>query len=981
MNKCKGLLALLLSSIALQLWAAPPKFEWKQATANGYTYRYVANDPMQTRFYTLKNGLTAILSPNKKEPRIRALIAVRAGSNTDPATNTGLAHYLEHLLFKGTDKIGVLDWAKEKPLLDKIDGLYEQYNKSTDPAKRAEIYREIDRVSGEAAKYAIANEYDKTMKNMGGEGTNAHTAVEETVYEEDIPSNAIDRYLTLQAERFRNPIFRIFHTELEAVYEEKNRTLDEDPRKVYYALLSGVFPTHNYGQQTTIGTIEHLKNPSLLEIRKYYQKYYVANNMAIILAGDFNPDEVVKKIDQKFAFLPNRPVTEYKPLPEKPLLSEIKKEVWGPTAESIMIGFRVPGELDVKSSILLTLADEILSNSQAGLIDLNLNKAQKIQNGASSTYRFKDYSVQFLAGTPKQGQSLDEVKALLMEQLEKLKKGEFEEWIIKAIVANYKLNALRNLENNNVRADRLSDIFIRSRGQLWMDEVAKLDAMALVTKQQVIDFAKKHFNAGYVTVYKRQGEDKANQKVPKPTITPVAVNKDAESPLFKEINNMPMQAIAPVWMDYQKGFERDKIKDAEFFYVQNKDDEQYRLTLRFEMGTWHNKLLPLAAQYLSLASTDKYSADQFSQELYKIATTYNLAPGQEFSSLTINGLQEHLGTGLALVEELVRNAKPDEKVWTNLKARLLKSRKDAKANKNAIRAAVRAYAQYGPKNPLNNVLSDAEINALKAEDLVNLLKDLFNYRHQIIYYGPKPMAEIKPVLEKAHVLPLSFKATPAKTNFNKVMQDKPLVLFANYDMVQTEIDWVRNTEVYDPKMAPVISVFNNYFGAGGFTCLVTQTLRESKALAYSTYAFYAPPGKKGEHYTMQAYIQTQADKFKEAVEGMNELLNDLPESQVFLTSSKTAIKNGIETDRSKGDEVVLSYLTAQLRGVDYDDRQLTYEKAPAVSYADLKAFHGAQISKKPYTLCVLGSDKRLKMEDLKAYGELKVMSLEELFGY
>lgn len=982
MKRKIALLALLLCSLSLQLlWAAPPKYQWKQVTSNGYTYRTVEGDPMQTRFYTLKNGLTVILSPNKKEPRIRTLIAVRAGSNTDPKTHTGLAHYLEHLLFKGTDKIGSLDWAKEKPLLDQIDALYEKYNKTTDAAKREEIYREIDRISGEAAKYAIANEYDKTMKNMGGEGTNAHTWMEETVYEEDIPSNAIDRYLKLQAERFRQPIFRIFHTELEAVYEEKNRTLDEDPRKVFAAMMAGVFPTHNYGQQSTIGTIEHLKNPSLVEIRNYYNKYYVANNMAVIFAGDFNPDEVVKKIDQKFAFLPNKPVTEYKPAPEKPLLGETVKEVWGPTAESVSIAFRVPGEIDPKTSILLTLADEILSNAKAGLIDLNLNKAQKIQNGGSTTYRNKDYSVQVLNGSPKQGQSLEEVKKLLMEQLDKLKNGEFDEWLIKAIVANFKLTALRTLENNYNRADQLSNSFIRSRGQLWAEEVAKLDAMAAVTKQQVVDFAKKYYSTGYAVVYKRQGADKDSQKVPKPSITPVTVNKDAQSPLFKEINNMSLSPIAPVWMDYQKDFQRNQLKNAEFFYVQNKDDDQYTLTLRFDMGTWNNKLLPLAAQYLQLASTDKYTADQLSQELYKIATSYNLSPGQEFTTLNISGLQEHLGAGLGLVEEVIRNCKADEQVWGNLKTRLLKSRKDAKANKNAIRAAVRTYAQYGAKNPFNNVLSDAEINALTAQDLVNLLKDLFNYKHQVIYYGPKSLAEIKPVLEKAHPLPASFKANPAKTTFIKATQDKPQVLFANYDMVQAEIDWVRNTEVYDPKLAPTVSVFNNYFGAGGFTCLVVQTLRESKALAYSTNAYYAPPGKKGDRYTMQAYIQTQADKFKEAVEGMNELLNDLPESEVFLTAAKTNIKNGIETDRSKGYDIVASYLNAQLRGIDYDDRKWTYEQAPKVDYSALKTFHAENISKKPYTLCVLGSDKRLKMDDLKAYGDLKVMSLEELFGY
>ena len=221
---------------------AQTAYQWKTASAGGYTYKYVTNDPSKSRFYTLKNGLTVILSPNTKEPNIEFRMAVSAGSNTDPRNNTGLAHYLEHLLFKGTDKFGTTDFTKEKPLLDKIDALYEQYNQTTDTVKRKEIYAQIDKTSGEASQISIANEYDKMMQAIGGQSSNAHTSVEETVYNEAFPSNAVDKFLALQAERFRNPIFRIFHTELEAVYEEKNRGLDNDGRKMYEGMSSLLFP-------------------------------------------------------------------------------------------------------------------------------------------------------------------------------------------------------------------------------------------------------------------------------------------------------------------------------------------------------------------------------------------------------------------------------------------------------------------------------------------------------------------------------------------------------------------------------------------------------------------------------------------------------------------------------------------------------------------------------------------------------------------
>ena len=160
-------------ALSFQGTQAQDKYVWKQATSGGYTYKYVSNDPMQARFYTLANGLTVILSPNHKEPRVSVRIAVRAGSNTDPRNHTGLAHYLEHLLFKGTEQYGSLDWAKEKPYLDQIDALYEEYNSTRDTVRRKVIYHRIDSVSGLASKYAIANEYEArggvmVMNEVGG---------------------------------------------------------------------------------------------------------------------------------------------------------------------------------------------------------------------------------------------------------------------------------------------------------------------------------------------------------------------------------------------------------------------------------------------------------------------------------------------------------------------------------------------------------------------------------------------------------------------------------------------------------------------------------------------------------------------------------------------------------------------------------------------------------------------------------------------
>ncbi len=516
-NKLLGLALLLFVSTNL---LAQSTYQWKTATSGGYTYKYVTNDPSKSRFYTLKNGLTVILSPNKKEPSIEFRMAVRAGSNTDPRNATGLAHYLEHLLFKGTDKFGTANWAKEKPYLDKIDALYEKYNKTTDPEKRKEIYKEIDKTSGEASNFSIANEYDKMIAAIGGNSSNAGTSSEYTVYIEDFPANSVDKFLALQGERFRKPIFRIFHTELEAVYEEKNRSLDSDGDKLDEAMSALLFPTHNYGQQTTIGTIEHLKNPSLVEIKKYYDKYYVPNNMAAIFAGDFNPDEMIKKVEKTFSYMVAKPVSLYNPAPEKPLTKIQQVDVYGPSAEAVEIYYRGFAE-NTPQSLMLSLIRSILTNGKAGLIDINLNKQQKTLGAGASYQQMKDYGVFNLSARPKQGQSLEQASKLLLEQIDLLKQGKFDDELLKAIVANQKLSFLQAFDNNASRVGGLLNAFTLNKGTKWDKSLGSIDATAKITKAQVVAFANDFFKDNYVIGFKHKGEDKNVMKVDKPTITPI----------------------------------------------------------------------------------------------------------------------------------------------------------------------------------------------------------------------------------------------------------------------------------------------------------------------------------------------------------------------------------------------------------------------------------------------------------------------------
>jgi len=959
---------------------AQKKYEWKTATAAGYTYQYVTNDPMATRFYTLKNGLTVALSPNKKEPRISVRIPVRTGSNNDPKDHTGLAHYLEHLLFKGTDKFGTVDWAKEKPYLDQIDELYEQYNHTTDAAQRKAIYHVIDSVSGLAAKYSIANEYDKLMASIGSQGTNAGTWVESTTYQEDIPATAADKFLAIQAERFRNPIFRIFHTELEAVYEEKNRSLDNDQRKVLYATHEMIFPTHNYGQQTTIGTIEHLKNPSLKAIREYYHKYYVPNNMAIVMAGDFNPDEVIKKVDAAFSYMQAKPVEEYKGPVEAPVKGPLVREVFGPNAETMWLTFRT-GAANSKEAFLADLASSVLSNGKAGLFDLNLNKQQKVLSAGTNVLQYKDYGLFILTANPKQGQTLEQVKDLLLEQIEKLKKGEFDESLIKAIVANEKLRRITAMENNANRVDDLADEFIKSRDQEWNDNVARLDQMEKVTKKEMVDFANRFFAAdNYAVVYKRKGEDKSIVKVEKPAITPVETNAGKQSDFVLAMTKDPLPPTKPVWLDYNKDIQRGKTGLADVLYVPNKDNSLFRLSYYFNQGNFNNRMLPIALQYLQYLGTDKASAEEITKQFYNLASSFSANAANEETTITISGLQENFEKSVALFESLLRNCKADEKALESLKDRLLKARANAKTNKQSISAAIRDFAVYGPNNPFNYVLTNEEVKSLKADDLIAILHNLPSYKHEVLYYGPAPLTKMSADIARLHTMPKAWTANPKAVVFKPLKQSANQVLFNDYDAVQSEIYWVRDLGQYNAANTAKLNTFNTYFG-GGMGSVVFQTIRESKALAYSTYAYVQTPAKKEDDYTFIGYVGSQADKMNEAIAGMNELLKDLPKTEQNFANAIKSQKKDIETQRITKDGIIFSYLSARKKGLTEDLRKSVYSQLDKLTLDDIAAYHQQQFQNQPFTYTVIASEKKINVDDLKKYGDVKKVSVDELFGY
>lgn len=977
----RKLLSAVLLFAATSTFAQTP-YSWVEHKSQDgkFTYKTVQNDPLGVRIYTLPNGLTVMISVNKAEPRIQTYIATKAGSKNDPADNTGLAHYLEHMLFKGTDKFGTKDWAKEKEQLDKIDALYEQYNKTTDERARKVIYHKIDSVSGVASKYAIANEYDKMLASIGAQGTNAFTSLEQTVYVNDIPQNQLENWLTIEAERFRAPVLRLFHTELEAVYEEKNIALDNDGRKVFEAMMANLFTNHAYGTQTTIGTVEHLKNPSLIKIRDYFNKYYVPNNMAIVLAGDVDADKAIQLIADKFSYMQPKPVAPYVYNAEPKRSAPTVVNVYGPDAENIMVAFRLPGATTNEAKLAL-LVDYLLANSKAGLIDLNLVKQQRVLAASSSVWSNKDYSIHFFTGKPKQGQSLDDVRALLLAQLDSIRAGRFTNEDLKAIINNFKVDRIRNNESNDGRASVMLDAFVVDMP--WTEQARMLEDLSKITREDLVKFVQTYYTNDYVVINKNIGEDKGTVKIEKPEITPVDVNRDDVSPFVEKIMNSTPARIAPRFLDFDKDVTRTQVgKNIPMFYLKNSDNGLFSLYYVLDMGKFNNIKLPMAVQLLQYLGTDKYSSEQISKEFFKLACDFSVNAGEEQVYVSLTGLNENFEPAVKLFEHLLANAKPDQDALNQLVQRTLKTRRDAKLNKQTIFwTALRNYAIYGKNNPTTYNLTADELTALKASDLVALTKQLTSYKHTVYYYGPKELAQVQTALGKLHQTPKTLLDYPTAVQFTRNTTTNKKVYFVNYKMVQAEIYWMNRQQTsYDSMAYPTIGLFNEYFG-GGMSSVVFQTIRESKALAYSTFSRYSNPTKNTDPYYIMAYIGTQADKLNDAVPAMQELLTNLPKSDASFNAAKEAIKQQIETQRTNKEAIFFTLMAAKKLGIHHDTNKDVYNSIDKLGFSDIEQFYNKNYRGINYHMMVMGSKEKISLDDLKKYGEVVELSLEDIFGY
>lgn len=941
---------------------------------NGYEYTTLANDDNHVRIYTLKNGLKVYLAQNFDAPRIQSYIPVRTGSNNDPADNTGLAHYLEHMMFKGTSKIGTADWEREKVLLDEISELFELHKAEEDSDKKKEIYQKIDALSQEASRFAIANEYDKCISSLGATGTNAHTWFDETVYKNNIPNNELEKWLKIESERFSEVVLRLFHTELESVYEEFNRSQDHDARLVQYALMELLFPKHPNGQQTTLGKAEHLKNPSMKAIHKYFEDYYVPNNYAVVLVGDLEFDETIRLVDEYFGKFKFRELPSKTKIIEEPITEIRSTTVKSPTIPRVQLAWRTES-YGSDQWLLADIVANILSNKgEAGLLDLHINNAQKALYATAFNMGLNEYGYISAVIVPKEDQTLDEGIAMLLEEIEKIKKGEFPDWMLPAIINDFRLQRLKGLETADGLATNLYQTFIRK--QTWKDELDEMARFAAVTKDDVVQFANDFFKDNYVVVYKEKGENENLIRVENPGITPVQLNREEKSAFLEQILAEKSADIQPQFIDYRKEIFEKRVEGKKLSFVRNRYNDIAQVHFIFPFGSDHDKELGLATQVLQYLGTDRFSAEELKQEFYKIgvANDFKTTPDQLIVSLT--GLEQQLGKGVELLHHWLENCVPDQAVYEDFVQTVLESREAAKKDKTRIMQALQHYAKFGEKSRFRDVVSKERLMTIDCSEMTDKMKALFGYPYEIFFYGTDPdrfQNEVKPFINP------EINKIPEKQHYPEPETEQK-VYFVNYDMVQMELSRVAKGQPVKTDNFGKINVFNEYFGSG-LSSIVFQEIRESKSLAYSAYVAYQANPELDHPDYITAYIGTQPDKLDIAVQTMQDLMNELPQVDIQFNNSKNAALKQLASGRITRTNIFFNHLRLKKLGISYDLRKDMYQEIQHFSFDGLADFYNEKIKTLSFNTAILGKRENLDMKAVSKLGSFRELTVEEIFNY
>jgi len=956
-----SILCLILTETALLAQQIPTKPILEEVT----------DAPFKVIERKLANGLTVLMAPSKESPTIRTSIMVKAGSQQEPENTTGLAHYLEHLLFKGTDKLGVLNYAKEKPLLDDIEAQFEIYRKTKDSLKRRKIYSKIDSLSYQASTYAQSSEFSDMMVKMGAFFVNAFTNVNRTGYINKIPSNQLEKWIRLEAERFRNPQFRTFHTELEAVYEEMNIFQDNAYSMTQLELFKTLFPLGYGGYKHPIGEIDHLKNPSITEIKQFYRDYYVPNNMAIILVGDFDPAQALDLIASTFGKMKSGKVPKINKPKNQKLRSSIERSITTSGPNLVYIGYEFDG-YGSEEAIMMEFIEMLMFNGNAGLLDLHINNKQKTKHISTYPIFYQDYSAHIIYAEPKEGQSLTDARDLILEQFDRLKKGDFPDWLVEATRNELSKRYMQSTSTARGKTDLLMDAFINEIP--LKDNFQIIHRFNGITKASIIAFAKKYYSDNYALVYHKKGTN--INKIEKPTITGLSKNANQQSDFRKQLERTP----ASYEIDYQAlDFEKDISSvdlagRAKLYHVKNVDNRLFSMRVVLNIPQ-SNKFSPLLKNYLEKAATQYKTRDKIDEQLFKLGSQLSLYSDLYSLTIAVSGLSEHYEKSLEILSELLHTVKEDAELMASISSSLIAENEEAQTTIWGKKQQAFHYVRYGRENALRYIISEEALGEVESTDLVDEIKHIFTNHYEVYYYGVDAPEKVRELINSKLILDQQLIHSTEPKVFPFVPATKNKVYLVDHKSNKAELFFVAKLKGYDKDLEYMSIIFNSYFSGQIF-----KELRERRGLAYTAYSRLAIPTFAKRNFLFYPVVNTQTDKVVESSILTRNLIRNLPLDEEAYFEVRNRFLQTWKADRAAKSAKLDWFQRAKMRGIKEDQFARNIRLLEKSTFEDFKRFYRNWIKDAIVETLIVGDLDVIAQDQLGHLGEVEILTAEKLFG-
>lgn len=932
------------------------------------------NDPIGVKQYVLKNGLHVYLTEKHDVPRVFGAVVVKTGGKNDPHDNTGMAHYLEHMLFKGTTELGTSNYEKEKIHLDEISRLYDQLATTKNEAERKNIQKKINEESVKAAAYAIPNEMDRMLSEIGGEDVNAFTTDEITAYFNSFPSNQIRRWLDVYDHRFEKPVFRLFQSELETVYEEKNRGMDNPIEFVLEKYMEKFYKVHPYGQQTVIGKTEHLKNPSLRVMYEYYNTYYVANNMALILSGDFNSDEVIRMIEEKFSDWRSAPVPVFPTYEEKDFNGRELLKLRATPVKAGAIGFRVPAKNHADEACVEVLLN-LLSNGQAGVLDRLSTEGKILQSGAFPMIN-TDYGAAIFYFIPKLiGQPLKKAEALIREEIEKIKAGDFEDNQLEAVKTSLIKSFQRNWEKNDDRALAIGTAFFT--GISWGEYLQYEKKIRSVSRADLVRVANRYLNGNSLVLHSKMGKIK-KEKLEKPGFQPVIPKTETHSAYYENWKKIPEDPARPKFVNFETDLQTVAFgKHVTFKQAPNPYNSIFSLKLRFGTGKYYDPFLKLVPNYLAYADSEKYSADEFKNALFVLGCSSGQYVTDDEFVITLEGLEENLPAALQICSMYYTGIRSDDAKMKKLIADLDAELKISTRQPSYMAGVLNSYVLLGKNSAFLREISLGEARKIKADALTASLKKALQHELTIHYIGNLKKEEMQTAFATSFLCESRI-AKKEKVYLERTLNsENTIYVLDDKKARQTQLHFFIEGKKHESSMTPAIAAFNKYFG-GDMSSLVFQEIREFRSLAYSTYAQYAMPSKPGEKCFFAGFIGCQNDKTLDAIKAMLELIHNMPQKPERWPAVQSSLIQAAQSERPGFRSIIETVENWQYKGYHQDPNPKLIEAFQQMNFDTLSSFWEKEIRKHPTTITLVGNSAAFDMKSLEQFGKVVLVKKDEI---